>query len=285
MKKLFKLYWPMIITFLFLIIYGLLFGTLIFGEIIFENDVFGVILIVVTLLLVIGIYGEMIYCFIKAVDNKKLKRKVWWCVGLYFLHIFIIPYFYLKHICYEKKVRGRMFIFAAVAIFMFMVGFLIPSAFNETSMKPLVINYSDKVSFTFPSSYKKDVVGEYDFYAKDKKRGINFGGFVYDEDDTEIASQVLIQRDYWMKSTRGPVTVMDKYYKEYDDSIVQGNVYIGYSDDGVRNIYYVFTIEFKNTDTFINVIAVNLYEDYLDYKDEFFKIFDDMEYIGTVKGL
>ena len=284
MKRFFKLYWPMAITFLFLIIYGLLFGTFYFGEGIFENDVFGIFVVIITLLLVVGIYGEMIYCIIKAANNKELKHKAWWCIGLYLFHIFIIPYFYLKHICGEKKVRGRILIFVGFSILMFMVGFLIPGSFGENNKEPLVLNYKDMVSVTFPSSYKETDIGEYDFYAKDKRRGINFGGFVYDEDDTEIPSQVLIQRDYWIKSTRSPVTVLDEYYKEYDDSIVHGNIYIGNSN-GVRNMYYVFTIDFKDTDTFVNVIAVNLHEDYLDFKDEFFKIFEDMEYIGNVKGM
>lgn len=284
MKKLLKLYWPMAITFLFLIIYGLLFGTFYFGEEIFENDAFGVTIVFITLLLVIGVYGEMIYCIIKAANNKELKHNAWWCISLYLFHIFIIPYFYLKHICGEKKVKGRMFIFAGISILMFIIGFLIPGSFGKSSNEPLIFNYEDKVSITFPSSYKESDIGEYDFYFKDKKRDINFGGFVYDEDDSEIPSQLLTQRDRWIKSTRGPVTIMDEYYKDFDDSIVRGKVYIGYSN-GVRNMYYIFTIEFKDTDTFVNVIAVNLHEDYLYFKDEFFKIFENMEYIGRRQGL
>ena len=284
MKRFIKLYWPMVITFLFLIIYGLLFGTFYFGEEIFENDVFGVGVVIITLLLVVGIYGEMIYCIIKAANNKELKHNAWWCFSLYLFHIFIIPYFYLKHIRGEKKVKGRLLVFVSISVFMFMIGFFIPSFFGKISKEPLVLNYDEKVSITFSSSYKETDIGEYDFYVKDKRRGINLGGFVYDEDDTEIPSQVLIQRDYWIKSTRSPVTVLDEYYKEYDDSIVRGNVYIGNSN-GVRNMYYIFTIDFKDTDTFVNVIAVNLHEDYLDFKDEYFKIFEDMEYIGRRQGL
>lgn len=44
-------------------------------------------------------------------------------------------------------------------------------------------------------------------------------------------------------------------------------------------MYYISTIEFKNTNCFVNVISIYLYEDYLDYKEELIKVLEDMEYI------
>lgn len=279
MKNFFKLYWPMIISILFLFIYGIMIGTIFYSEAIFDNDFIGLLTVVVTLLLVVAIFAEMIYCMIKACNNKELKNKGVWCVCLYFFHIFIIPYFYLKHICSVKQVKNKMIIFVVLSIISLGLGIFVTfKADTVYSKEPLYI-VEDGVKVKFSGGFRETEIGEYDFYAKDSKRQINFGGFIYDEDDSDTPTTILKSRDNWIKTSRGSVTYLDTITEETDDSIINTNIYIG-TNNGIKNMYYISTIEFKDTNCFVNVISTYLHDDYLDYKDELLNIFDEMEYVG-----
>lgn len=278
MKKFIKLYWPMMISISFLIIYGIMIGTVFYSETIFENDVFGIIMVILTLLFVIAIYGEMIYFIIKACKNKDLKHKGLWCVGLYLFHIALFPYFNLKYVCGEKKVKSKMFLFVFLVFISLLVGFYIPVLADNGYKDRTISIVEDGVKIKFTSGFKEIDVGEFDFYVKDRRRQINFGGFVYDEDDNDTANDVMVARDHWIKTTRGTVTILDTITEETDDSIINTNIYIG-TNDGIKNMYYISTVEFKNSNCFVNVISTYLHDDYLDYKDELLLILKNMEYI------
>ena len=278
MNKFLKLYWPMIVSVAFMVLYGIIFGVSLGNEALFESDVVGIFLVILTLLFVIAVYAEMIYFMIKASQCKEIKNKVIWCICLYFFHMFVFPYFHLRYVCGEEKLKPKMFLFAFLGIIAFLIGFYIRvSVQNNMFNRPLIIE-EDDVIIKFPAGYLETEIGQYDFYAKDTKRYINFGGFVYDEDDNDTAEEIINFRDKWIKSSRDSVTVLDTIKEETDDSVITTSIYIG-SNDGIKNMYYISVIEFKNTNCFVNVISTYLHEDYLDYKDELLQIFDDMEYI------
>ena len=44
------------------------------------------------------------------------------------MHIFIIPYFNLKYVCYEKKIKGKMLI--CVAVLVVLSVFIVSSVFS-----------------------------------------------------------------------------------------------------------------------------------------------------------
>ena len=278
MKKFLNLYWPMIVSIAFMVLYGIIFGVSLGNEALFENDAVGIFLVILTLLFVIAVYGEMIYFMIKACKNKDLKNKAIWCICLYFFHMFVFPYFHLRYVCGEEKLKPRMFLFAFLGIIAFLIGFYIPVAVEDNGVnKPLIIE-EDNILIKFPAGYKEVEVGQYDFYAKDKKRLINFGGFIYDEDDKDTAEGIIKFRDTWIKKSRDSVTHLDSIKEETDDSIITTNIYIG-SNEGIKNMYYISVVEFKDKDCFVNVISTYLHEDYLDYKNELLQILDNMQYI------
>ena len=126
MKKVLKLYWPIVISLLFFCVYGILIGTIYYGDNLFQNDIIGLIMVIITALFVIAIYAEMIYFMIKACNNKEIKHKILWCVMLYFFHIFVFPYFNLKYLCNENKIAIKMFIYAIAVVIIVVLGFFIP---------------------------------------------------------------------------------------------------------------------------------------------------------------
>lgn len=280
MKRFIKMYWPMIISIMFFGIYGIFVGTLISSQALFDNDGAGICIVIITALLVIGVWSGIIYFIIHAIKNKKSDERMWWCIGVYFLNVFIMPYYNLKCVCDEKKIKPKMLAFAGLSILFFIVGIIIPVMVDSTRYEDPLYIVEDNVKFTFPSSYKEMSVGEYDIYAKDTRRNINFGGFIYTEDDDESADSVMNSRDYWIKTSREKVTVLDKYEEELDDRKITTNVYIA-SNDGVRNMYFISVVEFKSSDVFVNTLGINLHDDYLQYKEEFRQILVNMEYIGT----
>lgn len=284
MKNFFKNYWVSIISILFFGIYGMLMGMIFSSDALFINDAIGVSAVILTFILVISIYGAMIYLIIHAANNKDLKNKILWCLGIYFLNVFIMPYYHLKHVCGEKKLKIKMLIFTAVSLFVFASCMSISIiADSKQKVGPLYI-IEDDVKFTFPSSYRETDIGEYDIYAKDRKRNINFGAFIYDEDDNDTVDAIMLNRDKWIKSSREDVVSLRGYKEETFDRVIDTNIYIA-THNGVKNIYYISTIEFKQYDVFVNTLAVNLYEDDLDYQDEFKEILRNMEYIGTEEDL
>ena len=279
MKNFIKKYWVSIVSILFFGLYGMLIGMIFSSDALFTNDAIGIPAVIVTMILVFAIYGAMIYLIIHAANNKNIKNKMLWCFGIYFLNVFIMPYYYLKHILGEKKLKVKMLIFAAISLFVF-AGCMSISIIADASYSggPLYI-VEDDIKITFPSGYRETNVGEYDFYAKDRKRNINFGGFIYDEDDNDIVDAIMSSRDNWIRTTREDVVELRGYKEETFDKVIDTKIYIA-TNKGVKNIYYISTVEFKNSSVFVNTLGVNLYEDDLDYQDEFKEILRNMEYIG-----
>ena len=69
MKKFLKLYWPMIVSIAFMVLYGIIFGVTLGNDALFESDAVGIFLVILTFLFVIAVYGEMIF-FIKRSPPK-----------------------------------------------------------------------------------------------------------------------------------------------------------------------------------------------------------------------
>ena len=277
MKKIFKLYWPMSISLLFLFIYGFFIGTIFYSDSVFQNNTLGLIILFITILLVIGIYVEMVYFMVKACKNKDIHNKALWCIGLYILNIFIFPYFNLKYIYNEKKNILKMIVFTILIFVSLGVGFFVPVRLENVYFnKPLYI-IKDDVKIKFSGGFRETEIGNYDFYVKDRRRQINFGGFIYDDDDFDTPSGILESRDHWIKTSRGTVTHLDTITKENDDSFITLNIYIG-TNNGIKNVYYISNVEFKDANCFVNTISTYLYDDYLEYKGEIIQILSDMEY-------
>lgn len=279
-----KLYWPMAISFSLMIILGFLVGVIFLNNGIIGGDSSMILLVMFTFLLVVSIYAEMIYFMIKMCKNKEVKNKIIWCIFIYFFHVFIIPYINIKYVCKDNNIKNKMIGFIVLMFVSLLLGISFVSKNNinnNTKVKDLYI-IEDEVKVKYKSNFREKEVGDYDFYIKDYGRDINFGGFIYDEDDYETPNDLLDKRDRWIKSSRGPVTVLDSISFDTETSIIHVNIYIGFND-GIRNMYYISTVEFKEKNCFVNVISTYLHEDYLDYKEEIFDMLRNMEYVGEIE--
>jgi len=81
-----------------------------------DNSILGLIVCILTILLVIGIWAEIIGFIIHAVKNKELKNNGLWVALIYFFNIFIIPYYNLKYVFKEKKLKLKMTIFSVLIV-------------------------------------------------------------------------------------------------------------------------------------------------------------------------
>ena len=80
-----------------------------------------IVLIIIEVLLVLGVWGEIIYFIIKAAKNKELKNKGLHIAGIYFLNMFYIPCFSLKHVHKDSKAKIKNIIYVLVTACMFIV--------------------------------------------------------------------------------------------------------------------------------------------------------------------
>ena len=102
-----KKYYPMIISIVFVSSYSL-----IVGAVLIDNfDETNAIILVPAFLSVVGILAEIIGFIIHTAKNKELKNNVFWAFLIYFLNIFIIPYYNLKYVVKEKKITSKMIVF------------------------------------------------------------------------------------------------------------------------------------------------------------------------------
>ena len=123
--KFLKQYWVMLICILFFFLYGVLFGCMFYSDKLFYNVSAGIIILLITVLLVLAIYGLIVWFIIHAANNKNLKHKVWWCIGIYYLNVFIMPYYYLRHICLVKDTKMAMVLYIFICILVFAIGGLV----------------------------------------------------------------------------------------------------------------------------------------------------------------
>lgn len=274
-----KKYYPAFVSTIFLFIYGFLFGA-IFSQnsYILESDSpLMYALLIVVILLVIVIWAEIIGFIVHAAKNKKLKKNnVLWCILIYFLNVFIIPYYNLKHVWNEKKVKVPMIIIGTLFAVSFVLGVFIPFMINgdgKNTRKTYVVDDDREVEFVFYGNYIEREVGAYDLYASDYHRGINVGAFVYDDDEDD-ANVIQKSQVNWLKSNRLNTSTVETFKIELDDRSVDCEAIYG-EIDGDSYIYLISTIDFKYDDNIVNVFQVTYEDDYDDYKEEFKQILID----------
>ena len=113
-----KKYYPMAISIIFIDLYSLLIGATLIDNLgwLENNLIVGIIFTLLIFALVIGIWTEIILFMIHAGKNKQIKNNILWAVLIYFLNIFIIPYYNLKYVIKDKNVAVKMIIFVILLI-------------------------------------------------------------------------------------------------------------------------------------------------------------------------
>lgn len=271
-----KKYYPMVISLVFVAIYSVILGAAFTNNLyIMENNSFTmVIILILVILLVCGIWAEIIGFIIHAAKNKKLKNNVLWAFMIYFLHIFIIPYYNLKYVTKEKKVTTKIIIFAILMILTAIGGVAFSTTYrvgSNNSSKVLYVHSAEHdIEVEFRGNYVERNLGEYDLYASDYSRGINVGVFIYDK-ETVTADYIQTDRVNMMKRIRNKFYKKTGFTTETADKTIVSEVFYGeHQKEGF--IYQISTIEFKSSDYIVSVIQICFDEDYESTKNEFKEI-------------
>lgn len=276
-KRLIKLYYPMVISILFVCFITFVFIVNLNG-VAFDGIIW--ILLIGCLLFVVGIWAEIIGYMIHAVKNKNLKNKVLWVILIYYLYIFVIPYYHLKYVSKVERVMKEMIIFGVLIVCSLMVGICCANKYvSKVDDKIIyIMNDSKSVQFQFKGSYIKRKVGEYDIYASDKKRGINVGAFVYDEDNNLSYEEIHNNRVEWLYSARNNVSRVNSYQKIVNDKEIISEAFYGESQQ-VKFIYTLTSFEFIGAGKIVDVIQICYLEDYDNLKDELREIVLSAKYV------
>lgn len=279
MKKFIKSYYPMMITILFLSVYGFMLGGVFSGFLDNVTNKFLIVgVVVLTILLVIGIWAEIIGFIIHAAKNKRIKNPVGWCFLIYFFNVFIIPYYNLKYVVNKKKTVIPMVIFGILIFFSTFAGCL--SSILPSILKPDEVLYvtseDGEVQFKLSGSYVEKEVGEYELYASDNIKDITVGAFVYDDEDDVSSDYIHEYRESWIMDASTNVKLVDSYKEELDDRIIVSKIYKG--EEGLKSVIYQFsTIEFKNSEYIVDVLQSVPSKDYFNRDEELKTMLNDVE--------
>ena len=128
MKKIVKLYYPIIISSLFMFILSLLVSSIFNGWALINETNFGIIMVFITFILVIALWAEIIGFIIHAVKSD-IKDKILWALLIYFLNLFVIPYYNVKYIVKENNVKKYTIIYIVLMIIGIISGIFLSTSY------------------------------------------------------------------------------------------------------------------------------------------------------------
>lgn len=273
MKKLIKSYYPMF----FSISYMFLLSFLMKGQ---TNNFIalkdGLLMLIFTLLIVGGLFAQMIGFIVHAARNNDLKNKVLWAFGIYFLNIFIMPYYNLKHVMKEKKVALEMVIFTLLMVASIIFG--IDLASKPLSDKTVVSNQEYGIQMEFLGTYKENELEDYDLYANDYERDISIGAYVYTSLDDISTEEIHNSSFENIKDSANNVKEIRNYDSATEEKIISSKTYIG-EMDGYEFIWNISTVEFTEYDRIVNVVAATHSSLDETIEEEFKNVVESVKYI------
>lgn len=279
MKNFLKKYWPHMINISLLVCYIVIFSILNFCK--FEGSVpifLPILALVTPILLVIGVWAEIIYFMIRIIASKEINNKALRVIGVWFLNIFYIPCFNLRHICKDEKHKKKNIIYLIVSILLYcamtaliyryqiVIHSNYRSRANDNVITQLYESNDGKLDIYVPKDYKKKIVGEYDFYFSNEES--NIGVFIYnDEADSDM--QVMDAQEKWLMEKRKNCKLISMNSRKIDDKNIITKIYEAESD-GTKHKYCVSTISFdKNEKYIVYVIQTCQKSNYESYKKEY----------------
>lgn len=272
MKNFIKKYWTHIfnisslvyLTFLFI-----LFTNVVKNENPENPPTYFIALIIIEIIMVLGIWAEIIYFIVKAVKDKELKNKGLHIAGIYFLNYFYIPCFSLSHIHKDSKAKVKNIIYVIVTVCLFAIFStnLLKFQASLTSYEKY-ISKDNVISVTVPKDYKNNImVGEFDMYFR-KDATFNIGVFLYDNTGENADEIIKFQENYFSK-TRDNFKVLDRETFEKDGKNIT-SIVCNAKYNGTQNYYYISTITFdKKANYVVCAIGVSLEDNREDNKKEF----------------
>ena len=134
-----KKYWSHILNIIYLVLVDGFIGICIYGmnnEEMMSGIPISIFLLflLVELVLTFTILGEMIYAIVKAAQDKELSNKALHIIGLYFLNIFYVPCFLLKHVSREEKVAAKNTVYLIISITLYILLFALTIGLSASSI-------------------------------------------------------------------------------------------------------------------------------------------------------
>ncbi|MBO5349894.1 MAG: hypothetical protein J6A89_08805 [Clostridia bacterium] len=283
MKNFIKKFWTHVISFLFFIIiivyYAIIESK---NEKLLPFLKWGLIL---ELILVLVIWGEIIYFIIQAIKHKEIPNRGLKAVMIYFLNVFYIPCFYLKYIYKDEKykIKNTAYVIYTIGLFAILLCSMyrfatdnIKAYENDRKIDEVIdisqsnyISSGGNIKISVPTSYKKSTVGEYDMYFEGTYS--NMGVFIYENEDS-TAKEILEYQENYLKETRTNFKVENKNISNLNDKKIESHLCEGYDKENNKNVYMLSTITFnKNNDYVVYVVQIVLKEQYSLVKNEFQK--------------
>ena len=228
-----------------------------------------IVFLIIEIIMVMGIWAEIIYFIVKAVKDKELKNKGLHIAGIYLLNFFYIPCFSLNHIHKDSKAKIKNIIYVLVTACMFVIfsSYLLKFETTLNSYEKYVSN-DNVISVTVPKDYSNNMmVGQFDMYFT-KDDTFNIGVFLYNNTG-EDADEIIKFQDAYFTKTREDFKVLD------EETLNKGGKNITIHSckgkrNGVKNYYYISTITFdKKQNYVVCVIGVSLEENKDSNKKEF----------------
>lgn len=156
---------------------------------------FGVIFYLLLMIFAVIIDIVLIIYFIVYIIKNDIKMKPLWIILVLLFNIFIIPYFYMKHVKKERHLLFNTLLYIVpILLYLGVFGYgtyvyndLYNQKLNEQKIIEETRNYyvtkDTKTTFTFGYGYNKEDVGEYDLYVINKDKSIVFSAFTYNTID------------------------------------------------------------------------------------------------------
>lgn len=273
MKNFIKKYWTHIFNisvFAYLIIIFMLFTNSVKNESSDNPPTYFIALLLIEVLMVFGILAEIIYFIIKAAKNNELENKGLHIAGIYFLNMFYIPCFSLRHIHKDNKAKIKNIIYVLVTVSMFIIFCTSVFKFQSTLNSYKKYISSDKVvSIIVPKGYSDNVIsGQYEMYfMKDSSFtiGVNF----YNNTDKNASEIMKAQEDKLLK-TRNNFKILEKETLNEEGKNIITHRCSATKYGGGEHYFYISTITFDKKENYVVcVIGESLKENTESTKKEF----------------
>jgi hypothetical protein len=273
MKNFIKKYWTHIfnISFLaYLIFIFVLFTNVMKNDSSDNPHTYFLLFLVIEVLMVFGVWAEIIYFIIKAAKNKELENKGLHIAGIYFLNMFYIPCFSLKHIHKDNKAKIKNIIYVLVTVCMFIAFCSSVLKFQGSLNSYKKYISSDKVvSVMIPEEYSDNVISsKYELYLM-KDSSFTIGVNFYNN-TAKSANEILIAQEEKLLKTRNDFKILEKETQNDEGKNIIIHTCRATKYDGGYHYFYISTITFDEKENYVVcVIGESLKENTEVTKNEF----------------
>lgn len=250
------------------------------------------ILVILFVIILLFTFLEAVFCVLDVYHNTKMKRekKLLWYFLLIFFNIFIVPYYYIEN---NKKFKNKKYNQFLKYFYIFIVlTFSILSIITtkilinthkiveekeikkkkiQESVRNIFSSNDEKIQMSFKLGFERTDVSEYDLYAKNEKKNLVTGVFLYDINGyAEKTPDAILDKqiEYFKNNKKNAVMYKEKEVNNVADKTIHSVLLKAENEDN-NCIYKLSAISFSSNQNFIAyVIQVSLENQYDKYTEE-----------------